>query len=239
MIAKVGWRIFFILLSAGAIAYSVYEYLDSLRQTTVVMVAAKEIPQHTLITEEMVKPVEVAVDSARLLVHKPSTSKEEVVGGITLQKIEAGKPFELDPQVLVFPEQRHLYLRKDGSVDVTYFIPKEKRLITVALPPASVVDNRLKKGDWVDVIYSAKSEAAGGTVAHMILQQIEVFDIEPVTGKGADRGNTLQHVTLLVSPQEAVKLSLAKNTGNLDLILNPWNGDRERVTPVTNSLLLN
>ncbi|WP_339186166.1 Flp pilus assembly protein CpaB [Brevibacillus sp. FSL K6-6036] len=240
MFAKVGWRIFFILVSAGAIAYSVYEYLDSLRQTTVVIVAAKEIPAHTLITEDMVKPVEVAADSARLLITKPVTVKEDVVGGITLQKIEAGKPMELDPKALIFPEQRSMYLRKDGSVDMTYFIPKEKRLISVALPPASVVDNRLSKGDWVDVIYTSKSDskAIGESVSHMILQQVEVFDIERVNVKGEGRESVMQHVTLLVSPQEAVKLSLAKHKGDIDLILNPWNGDRERVTPVTDSLLL-
>jgi pilus assembly protein CpaB len=113
-------------------------------------------------------------------------------------------------------------------------------LIAVALPPASVVDNRLSKGDWVDVIYTSKSDskAIGESVSHMILQQVEVFDIERVNVKGEGRESVMQHVTLLVSPQEAVKLSLAKHKGDIDLILNPWNGDRERVAPVTDSLLL-
>jgi pilus assembly protein CpaB len=241
MLAKVGWRIFFILFSAGAIAYSVYEYLESLRQTVAVIVAAKDIPAHTEITEDMVKEVEIAADSAHLLLKKPVTQKKEIVGGITLQTFEAGKPFEFDPKLLVFPEQRQLYLRSDGSVDITYFIPKDKRLITVALEPDSAVNNTLKKGDWVDVIFTSGTDAkaAGESFAHMILQQVEVFDIEQLDlDKGDGKVNVIQHVTLLVSPQDAVKLSLAKHKGKIDLILNPWNGEREKVTPITDSLLI-
>ncbi len=238
MTLRVSLRIILIILSAAAISFSVYSYLDSLQQTVKVVVASEEIPAHTEITVNMVKIVEIEVNSANTLLQKPAQELENLVGGITLKKFNAGEPIEMTKENIIFPEQRHFYLRASGEVDVTYFIPKDKRLITVALDPQGSVNNVLRKGDWVDVIYSAKSEN-GHSSAKMILQQIEVFDIETLHFEDDSSGKQgiIQHVTLLVSPQEAIALTLAKRQGNIDLILNPWNGEKEKVVPVDENAL--
>ena len=41
----------------------------------------------------------------------------------------------------------------------------------------------------------------------------------------------------IVTPQEAIALTLAKRQGNIDLILNPWNGEKEKVVPVDENAL--
>jgi Flp pilus assembly protein CpaB len=232
------WRILLILFSAGAIAFSVYYYLDSLQQTVKVVIAAEEIPAHTVITETMLKVVDVEINAANTLLENQTSELDMVVGSITLKNIRKNQPIEMNSELLVFPEQRQLYLRANGKVDVTYFIPKDRRLITVALQPEGSVNNTLQKGDWVDIIYSTKSETDSST-AKMILQQVEVFDVESLH---IDEGTTnkqgmIQHVTLLVTPQEAVVLTLAKRQGNIDLILNPWNGEEENVIPATEDAL--
>ena len=114
---------------------------------------------------------------SRTISAAPQSSSSRATSRITLEKFSAGQPIEMTKENIIFPEQRQFYLRASGEVDVTYFIPKDKRLITVALDPQGSVNNALQKGDWVDVIYSAKSEN-GNSSAKMILQQIEVFDIE-------------------------------------------------------------
>jgi pilus assembly protein CpaB len=238
MTLRVSWRIILIIISAAAIAFSVYSYLDSLQQTVTVVVASEDIPAHTDITENMLKEVEIEINSANTLLEKPVQKMENIVGGITLVKFNAGQPIEMTKEKIIFPEQRQFHLRANGEVDVTYFIPKDKRLITVALDPQGSVNNALEKGDWVDVIYSTKSKN-GASSAKMILQQIEVFEIETLhfDDDSSGKQGIIQHVTLLVSPQEAIALTLAKRQGNIDLILNPWNGEKEKVVPVDENAL--
>ena len=147
MTLRVSWRIILILLSAAAISFSVYSYLDSLQQTVKVVVASEDIPAHTEVTEKMLKMVEIEVNSANALLKKPAQELGNLVGGITLEKFSAGQPIEMTKENIIFPEQRQFYLRASGEVDVTYFIPKDKRLITVALDPQGSVNNALQKGD--------------------------------------------------------------------------------------------
>jgi pilus assembly protein CpaB len=239
MFFKISWRVILIILSAGAIAFSTYSYLDSLQQTVKIIVAAEDIPAHTEIKESMLKEVEVEVNSAKLLLHKPALDKESVVGGISLKNIRAGQPIQMDPELLIFPEKRQLYLRANGKVDITYFIPKDRRLLTVALEPQATVNNLLEKGDWVDVIYTSKSSNNNQNFSNMILQQIEVFDVEKIEldDNSTGKQGTIQHVTLLVTPQEATILTLAKRRGSIDLVLNPWNGEKEQVLPVSEEAL--
>ncbi|MFC0561257.1 Flp pilus assembly protein CpaB [Halalkalibacter alkalisediminis] len=233
MALRLGWRLLLIVISAIAIAYSIYSYLDSLQQTVKVVVAAEDIPAHTEITTDKLRLVEIEINAANTILKRPTDDMSALAGGIALKEIKKDQPVELNPELLIFPEQRHLYLRANGQVDVTYFIPKDRRLLTVALDPQGSINNTLEKGDWVDIIFSTKNETTNSS-AKMILQQVEVFDIEHLQ---LDRGMTskagvVQHVTLLVTPQEAVVLTLAKRQGNIDLILNPWNGEKENVIPV-------
>ncbi len=86
MFFKVSWRVILIVLSAGAIAFTTYSYLDSLRKTVKIIVAAEDIPAHSEIKESMLKEVEVEVNSAEILLDKPALDKESVVGGIPLKK---------------------------------------------------------------------------------------------------------------------------------------------------------
>lgn len=238
MAFRISWRIILIITSAAAIAFSTYSYLNSLQQTVKIIVAAEDIPAHTEITESMLKEIEVEINSAQSLVKRSSNDKNQLVKGITLKKITAGEPIQLDPETLIFPENRQMYLRANGEVDVTYFIPKDRRLLTVALDPQGSVNNSLRKGDWVDVIYSTKDDNKAAS-AKMFLQQIEVFETETIkfNEDATGKQGIVQHVTLLVTPQEAVVLSLAKRQGNIDLTLNPWNGEKEKVIPVNQDVL--
>ncbi|WP_066058032.1 Flp pilus assembly protein CpaB [Robertmurraya korlensis] len=239
MFFKLSWRIILIILSAGAIAFSTYSYLDSLQQTVKVVVAANDIPAHSDITDDMLEEIEVEVNSAEKLLNKPAPDKESIIGGISLKNIPAGQPIEMDPDNIIFPENRKLYLNSSGKVDSTHFIPKDKRLLTVALEPQASVNNLIEQGDWVDVIYTSKASENNQNFANMVLQQVEVFDVEKIEldDNSTSKTGVIQHVTLLVSAQEATILTLAKRQGSIDLVLNPWNGEKEQTLPVTENVL--
>ena len=237
MTLRVGWRMVLIIISAAAIAFSVYSYLESLQHTVKVVVAAEDIPAHTVITEDMLEIVEIELNSAKTLLKDPVDEKNSVVNSISLVAIGTGEAIQMDPDVLIFPEQVEYEKRVNGEVDITYFIPKEKRLTTVAVDLEGSAYDYISIGDWIDVIYSDTSDSNNSS-ASMILQQLEVYDVEDVPlDEGSNKQGVMKHITLLVSPQEAVLLSLAKRKGNIDLILNPWNGEQEKVIPVYDEAL--
>lgn len=64
----------------------------------------------------------------------------------------------------------------------------------------------------------------------MILQNIEISSISQPS---ASDGQDAQVITLIVSPQQAVKLSHAKHSGKLDLALTPLGSKIETVSPVS------
>ncbi len=235
MFKKISWRIVIVLFSAALIALLTYQYLNSLQEKKTVIVAATDIPARELITEEHLEVLEVEAKAAEALGEGSISSVAEIVGGIALRPIKKGEIIRLDTETFIFPESQQLYMQANGIADLSAFVPKEKRLITVALPPHSAVDNRLKKGDWVDVIYTGVDEN-DNVYSEMILQQIEVFEVESFPElDDVGKEGMIQHVTLLATPQEAVTIAFAKQNGSIDLVLNPWNGEREETTRVMNT----
>lgn len=235
MLTKISFRLLIIIIGAGGIALLTYNYLDSLQETKTVVVSSKTIPEQTIITEDMLETIKVEAKSAELLLKDYIDDVSLVVGAITKKAIAEGEPIQMTPEALVYPEDQHEYVSKTGKVNTDKFIPNEKRLITLGLTPEESVDNRLKKGDFVDVILTAQrpdSELGEETFSRMILQHIEIYDVEVFDENemaGLGKEALIQHVTLIVSPQEAVALTTAREQGNISLILNPSDGEVEDV----------
>ncbi|TMW70682.1 Flp pilus assembly protein CpaB [Alteribacter natronophilus] len=237
MIGKISWRVVIILASAAMIAFFTYSYLNSLQDTATVYVYSQDIPVRGEITEDHIEEVEVQMQAAEALAGGNISSPAQVAGAIALREIDAGTIVRLDERDMVFPEERQMYLQASGGLDLSAFVPMDMRLVTVALPPEAVVDNSLKPNDWVDVIYTWNDPAETSMVhTETILQQIEVFKVERLS-LDSDMGKEgiSQHVTLLVTPQQAVELTHAKRNGNIDLTLNPWNGEQEETNRVNNN----
>ncbi|SFP85397.1 Flp pilus assembly protein CpaB [Salibacterium halotolerans] len=233
MAAKISLRFIIIIVGALTIAFLVYQYLQSLEEKSTVFVASSTIEANTEISGEDVESVEVDAQSAETLAADSIQSSEEIIGGFALKDIESGDVLTLDEDTIVFPEDRQLYLTAAGEIDVSAFIPKNKRLVTVGLEPDAAVNNVLEKGDWVDVIFTR--EENDNTYSEMILQQVDVFQVEEVEAgaSGGGKAGMVQHVSLLLSPQDAVTLTNAKQQGQIDLVMNPWNGEQAEISPVS------
>src|SRR5699024_3974171 len=100
--------------------------------------------------------------------------------------------------------------------------------------PNNAIDNRIKKGDFVDVIFTGEtiSEDTDETYSRMILQHVEVYSVEGLDENQVSdlaKESLIQHVTLTLTPQEAVTLPNAKEEGRLSLALNPSEGEEADV----------
>lgn len=242
MLAKISWRLILIVVSAGGIAFLTFQYLDSLQETRTIVVTDTDISEQTEIEEDMLETVTVEAQSADTLLSEEVENPEEIAGAITREDIDEGEPVRMDPDLLVLPDETAEYLEEDGSVDLSEFIPNDKRLYTVALEPDGAVDNRLEKGDHVDVIYTGESIENGEAFSRMIIQYSEVHEVENYDEEelgNLAKDNLIQHVTLLVSPQEAVAIANAEEEGDVSLALNPSDGEEVEVEEIFESTLEN
>lgn len=202
-----------------------YQYLGGLRTEVDVVVAAVDIPAYEMLSTRNLKVIQVDAETKNRMFPHTATMISEVAGSIARKPFAAMEPIERDPENLLFGEERTIALNYDGKVDKAYFVPYDKRVITVETDKTGAYEG-LKAGDYVDIIYTSQDDTGYGSFSNMLLQHVRIFNIERVTQAdvGPNAGSRTV-VQLLASPEECVALAIAKRTGTLDLILNPLNGE--------------
>ncbi len=110
-------------------------------------------------------------------------------------------------------------------------IPKGMRLKTIAVDAEKSAAGLLGPGDRVDVqLFVRKDQRTGINAAQskVILQNIRVFAVDQAVQRspdGADDRTIAKTVSLMLTPEQASKISLAEQIGELSLI--PRNPDDE------------
>ncbi|TWT95974.1 SAF domain protein [Botrimarina colliarenosi] len=141
------------------------------------------------------------------------TSLEDLEGRRPRTTIVAGTPI-LEAQLLALGE----------TADPVANIPDGFRLSTISVNAEKVAAGLLSPGDRVDVqLFMAASQRDNVPFAttRVILQNIRVFAIEQAvqrTAEGEEARAIPKTVSLLVTPEQASKLDLAQNLGELSLI---------------------
>lgn len=235
----------FILALIGAGAF--YVYLSGLEtpqivetKTVSIVVAAVEIPARTLITDEMIKTVEVPENS--VLVGGLS-SVEEVVGKYTRALIFAQQP--IHPGALI----------EDVSDELSMKVKGNHRAMTLSVSGATGVSNLIEPGDRVDVVVYLpqiveQNRIVRPDIAKLLLQNIEVLAVDRSLNRDASKNQSTAEevdpigayfVTLSVPVTEVESLVLAKDIGTIDLALRPFEDDYSYVTSgvIWQELLLN
>jgi Flp pilus assembly protein CpaB len=116
-------------------------------------------------------------------------------------------------------------------------IPKGMRLKTIAVDAEKSAAGLLGPGDRVDVqLFVRKDQRTGINAAQskIILQNIRVFAVDQTVQRspdGADERTIAKTVSLMLSPEQASKISLAEQIGELSLI--PRNPDDEETAEWT------
>ena len=154
------------------------------------------------------------------------TSLEQLADRRPRQSIFQGEPI-LESKLLA-PGQ---------MADPTGSIPPGFRLKTIGVDAESSVAGLLSPGDRVDIsLYVSRDDRKGIEAAKTktILQNIRVFAVEQMVQRSPDGGDARQipkTVSLLVTPEQANKITLAEQLGEISLI--PRNPNDEKSVVAT------
>jgi pilus assembly protein CpaB len=193
-------------------------------ETVPVVVAADEVPRFTTLTTDLLKTVNVSKE----LVPDGSISRvEDAVGRVVTSSLLKGETLlegKLTP--------------KGTGGGLAGAIPDGLRAVAIQTPNvATGVAGFIQPGNKVDVLFttrqSGQNDPTGGGSTTVLLQNVEILavdqKVEAPAGNKIDP-REMRSVTLLVTEKEASNLTLAQNTGTLQLSLrNPQ--DKKPVSP--------
>ena len=137
-----------------------------------------------------------------------------------------GNPQELAGRVLLLPVfsgeplLAHHLAAPGTSSGFTTKIPRGMRAISLRTDEAADVAGFVQPGSSVDVLVTYHPENGSGFQSAAVLQNVRVLAIDQRSEPEADaKPNASGTVTLLVTPQDAAKLSQASSLGKLTFIL--------------------
>ena len=215
-------------------AYGIYSFLrqqrqaaDALRnETQNIVVANKDIPAGTMINEEFIKKgmLKASPWPKTSVPAGAFTSPEQLVGKTNRVKILANEP------VL---ESR---LAGEGA-GLTVRLEAGKRAMAVRVDEIIGVSGFIVPDDRVDVIVTATPPGADkqdDRISKIVLQNKRVLSVAQSTEQKDGKPQVARSITLEVSPDEAEKLSLASQEGNVVLAIRGVGGDSETKTQGSN-----
>jgi pilus assembly protein CpaB len=218
----------FALVVALGASYLVYRQLEkgirsaASERTAKVLVAARDLPIGTLLKSEDLKTVEWTGTPPAYAIVK----SQDAVGHGVIANIYVGEP--LHPMRLAATGA-------GGGLAAT--IPMGKRAVAVRVNDVVGVAGFVSPGMRVDLLASGNppnSTGNLGTQTQTVLQNIEVLSAGQNIQKDAEgKPVTVQVVNLLVTPEQAEKLSLASTDTKIQLVLrNPLDTETTK-TPGT------
>jgi pilus assembly protein CpaB len=224
------------LTAAGLASLAVYQVVSAIpvREVEVAslhaVVAAKSIPVGTIVTSEHLK---VVPWPARNPVPGAFTKIESVVNRGAIVEVAENEPLT---------ESKLAPLGSGGGLPPT--IPEGMRAISVRTNEVVGVAGFVIPGTRVDVLVTVKERGTQGEpISRAVVSNVQVltagtrFDQEKARSEGKPIPSTV--VTLLVTPQDAERISLAASEGQITLTLrNPLDVARTTTTGVRMANLL-
>ena len=193
----------------------VQEYTKDLNN---VVVAKTEIQLGTKITAEQLALLPIPNGSAP---EGAFRKLEDAVGRVAIVPIGVREPIT------------DLKLAREGmGAGLGAVIPEGYRAMTVKVDEIVGVSGFVMPGSFVDVVAVIvpvnQTAAAKGPISKIVLQNIKVLASGATLDSPGDQRepNTVNAVTLLVTPEEAEKLVLAANESKLQLVMRHY-GDQE------------
>ncbi len=211
-------------------AYGIYNFLNQQRKaaeafrttTQDVVVAAKDIAPGTMINEELINngTIKTTQWPKTSVPAGAFSSPQQVIGKTNRVKIIANEPI-LDSRlagegagltVRLEPGKRAMAVRVDEIIGVSGFIVPDDRVdvILTTTPPGSAnQENRIAK---------------------IVLQNKRVLSVAQSTEQKDGKPQLARSITLEVTPEDAEKLSLASQEGQIVLALRGLGDDAQTVT---------
>ena len=217
-----------------------------------VVVATREIPVGTLLDDSMVR-VKLIPQSA--VISDPFDETSDVIGTVTRYPLQANEQLAVGRLV-----------DEAKGTSISFKIPDGLRGFTMGVNQNESPAGLLVPGDFVDIIVSANVKhivpASGIPVplnadtefkaAVTLLQNVQVISVErnfvntgavydsTSRGNQVDAKDSVENVTLAVTPEQAQLLVLARQEGALTLVLRPFGEDKQnQLAPVAEPIRIN
>lgn len=218
--------IFFGLIAA----YGVYSFLRQQREATEalksatqnVVVAAKEIPAGTNVTEKIIKEGLVKETSWPKASVPPGSfySTNQVVGKTVKTKVVAGEPI-LESKLV------------GEGVGLASRLAAGYRAVAVKVDEVIGVSGFIAPDDRVDVIATLTPPGRGSQdekLSKIVLQNRRVLSVAQSVEQKEGKPQVVRSITLEVTPEEAEKLSLAVFEGHVILALRAIGDEAAKIT---------
>lgn len=232
MFRRMRVRIIVALALAVIASVMTFNYLKSMDNNVPVIVASKDIAINEPLTMSNLKELLIDKNTKSRLYPNSVSNKDELIGAITRVPLEKGLPVQKKSSILMFDAEASVAMNKGNKIDESYFIPYDKRVITIDVDATGVVGELLKKGDFVDLIFTSSDDGTGGIYSNMLLQHIQIFSIGKIASGSNGVTSGRSRIQVLASAEDCVTIVVAKRNGTLDLVLNPLNGTTEAIEPV-------
>lgn len=213
------------------------------RPMTEVLVAKRDLPAGTVLTEEdmtwqawpkdsvnesfitqasapapegegaVVKKVAEAAEAAKEKMTGPHAPIADLIGAVVREEILAQEPMS-----------RRKLVRAGSAGIMAATLETGMRAMAVPLSPESAAGGFILPGDHVDVVQSRQAEADGGAkrfVSGTVLRNVKVLAIDQAIGS-KDAAVVGATATLELTPSQAEVLVLAKSEGQLTLVLRSY-----------------
>lgn len=226
------WLILTVILGLMT-SWLVFKYLTGIEKETIatvnmtdVVIAKKEIPIGTNITNDMVDIIKMPKEYA------PNNYYSKVSD--VINKVNGTKIFGEDvikKTDLIKPEE---------STDLSYKLPKGKRAITIAVDKVSGVAGFLQPGHRVDILLYYKyknfinNKETGPEIHRVVtIQNLEVLAVGANSTKTEEKED-LENITLSVDTSEAQLITLGENAGKLKVDLHSVsNKDKTKINALS------
>lgn len=189
------------------------EKMSILEYTDEVVIAVKDIPARTTISQDMLKVERLPVGTRH---PKAATQIKQVAGQTATQPIVAGE------QVIM--------TRVFSSAQVSglsFQLATGYRAVSIGMNQRISVGNQVRPGDYVDVVVSYElPTTARESHTDIMLQNIQVLAVGTEMKSGANGPAGAETITLAVEPEQAERLVWAEDYGKIRLILRPVEDDQ-------------
>ncbi len=202
------------LAFAGLASWMVYDYLQKTAEKTKatqgqqIVVAAADIPLGGTINATQVK---TAGWSRESIPPGSITDTKGCVGRIAIRAISAGEPIT-----------ESKLIPKEGAASagvMSYIVPQGHRAVTVAVNEVAGVAGFLSPQNRVDVVTTVTPTNSQDTISKIVLQNVPILAIGQLTEQKEGKPVVVTTVTMDLTPEDAEKLVIASNRGQLEMLL--------------------
>lgn len=203
------------LVSALLTAALLYVFLGSLSEAAKgkrvnVLTAARDIPANTPITAEMLKTVAIPAEA---MTPGALLDSARALGKLSQDKIYTGE--QIISSRLIAPGE-------STAKTLSYAVEPGKRAITISVNNTSGVGFMLSPGNHVDLIGYFAPNGANVSVAAVLMENLTVLAVDSIIAKDGKTKNdqgSYSSLTLQVTPEQALKLTMAQAEGEIRAVL--------------------